>query len=133
LGEPPPGRDGWRIAINIPESTRELLDKQIITHNKAIITSGDVYQHMTHEGKNFSHIIDPATGFGVTNQRNATVIVRDGITADWFATACTVLSIDKIKMLAKKLNAEYLIGSLINGKLVFYKSKAFYATGKQVK
>ncbi|MCW3119956.1 MAG: ApbE family lipoprotein [Chitinophagaceae bacterium] len=125
LGESPPAREGWRIAVNVPESSEELLDRQIVAHNKAVITSGDVYQYITHNGKKYSHIIDPATGYGVTNQRNATVIAGDGITADWLATTCTILSIKKIKKLARQLDAEFLIGTLKNGKLHFYKSKNF--------
>ena len=94
-GNSPPGKQGWRIAVNVPESTAELLDKQIIVHHKAVITSGDVYQYISHDGKKYSHIIDPKTGYGVTNQRNATIIAGDGITADWLATTCTILSIEK--------------------------------------
>jgi len=123
VGDPPPGKAGWRVAINVPESENELLDKEILIHNKSVITSGDVYQYMLHEGKKYSHIVDPKTGYGVTNQRNVTVIAADGTAADWFTKACTILSFRKIKKLAGKLNIEFLIGTIEKGKIHFYKSK----------
>ncbi|MGC4035602.1 MAG: FAD:protein FMN transferase [Chitinophagaceae bacterium] len=124
-GDPPPGKNGWTIAINVPESATELLNKEVIVHNQSIITSGDVYQYLEHDGKRYSHIVDPKTGYGVTNQRNVTVIAADGITADWFTKACTILPLKKIKRLAKKINAEFLIGTIKKEKLRFYASKNF--------
>jgi FAD:protein FMN transferase len=125
MGDAPPDKDGWRIAVNLPESTTELMDNKIVVHNKAVITSGDVYQYMIHDGKRYSHIVDPRTGYGVTNQRNATVITDDGVEADWLATASTILSIKQIRKLTKKLNAGFLIGVIKKGKLVYYKNKNF--------
>jgi thiamine biosynthesis lipoprotein len=124
-GDPPPGKKGWTVAVNVPESEDELLDKEISIHNRSVITSGDVYQYMLHDGKKYSHIVDPKTGYGVTNQRNVTVIAADGITADWFTKACTILSFKRIKRLARKLNAEYLIGTIEKGNIRFYQSRNF--------
>ena len=124
-GDAPPDKAGWRIAVNLPESTTELMDNKIVVHNKAVITSGDVYQYMIHDGKRYSHIVDPRTGYGVTNQRNATVITADGVEADWLATACTILSLKQIRRLARKLKAGFLIGTMKEEKLIFYKNKIF--------
>lgn len=124
-GDPPPGKKGWTVAVNVPESENELLDNHVAVHNQSIITSGDVYQYLLHDGKKYSHIVDPKTGYGVTNQRNVTVIAGDGTTADWFTKACTILSFKKIKKIAKKLNAEYLIGTIEKEKIKFYQSKNF--------
>ncbi len=124
-GDPPPGKNGWNIAVNVPESADELLDKEISIHNKSVITSGDVYQYMLYAGKKYSHIVDPKTGYGVTNQRNVTVIAADGTTADWFTKACTILSFKKIKKLAKELQVEFLVGFIKKGKLHFYQSSNF--------
>ncbi|MES1219240.1 MAG: FAD:protein FMN transferase, partial [Bacteroidota bacterium] len=120
-----PEKEGWSIAINVPESADEFLDKDVFIHNKSVITSGDVYQYMIHDGKKYSHIVDPKTGYGVTNQRNVTVIAEDGTTADWLTKAFTILPIRKVRKLAKKLNAEFLIGTIKKGKLIFYRSSNF--------
>jgi len=121
----PPGTKGWTVAVNLPESENELLPKLLLITNKAVTTSGDVYQYMEHDGKRYSHIVDPATGYGITSQRNVTVITADGTTADWLTKACSILSIAKAKKLANSLDAALLIVEMRKGKLIFHTSKGF--------
>lgn len=121
----PPGSNGWQVGVNVPETTDELLPKTLQIQNRAVTTSGDAYQYVEHNGKRYSHIIDPRTGYGLTSQRNVTAIAKDGATADWLATACSILSIKKAKKLAKQLDAEILIGQLKNGKLIFHATPGF--------
>ena len=124
-GDPPPGKNGWTLGINLPESENEVWDKNLDLKNFAVSTSGDVYRYIVHEGKKYSHIIDPRTGYGVTSQRNVTVITRFGADADWLATACSVLPIKKALALAKKEDTAVFIATLNNDKIVTYKSKSF--------
>jgi thiamine biosynthesis lipoprotein len=84
-----------------------------------VATSGDVYQFIENKGVKYSHIINPLTGYGVTNLRNVTIIAKTGATADWLATACSILSIKEAKQLAIANQAALLITTLKNGKLVF--------------
>lgn len=119
----PLGKEGWTIGINIPEQANDLLNKPILLQQGAVATSGDVYQYTEHEGKKYSHIINPQTGYGVTFQRNVTIIARDGATADWLATACSILPIRKAKKLARRHQAALLIGVLKKGNVYFYKTK----------
>lgn len=119
----PPQEGGWRIGVNVPEQQQELLKKTISLHNGAVSTSGDAFQFIEHNGKKFSHIIDPKTGYGVTFQRNVTVIAPDGATADWLATACSILPVRSAKRLVKKYRGALFIGVLKNRKLRFYKTK----------
>jgi thiamine biosynthesis lipoprotein len=125
VSDPPPGKDGWTVAINLPESQDEVWDKNLELKNFAVSTSGDVYRYTIHEGKKYSHIIDPRTGYGVTSQRNVTVIAKDGTTADWLATACSILPIKKALKLAEKEHAAVLIAILNGEKIVTYKSENF--------
>ena len=125
MGDAPPGKKGWSIGINLPEKENEIWDKKLALKNFAVSTSGDVYRYIIHEGKKYSHIIDPATGYGVTSQRNVTVITRFGADADWLATACSILPIKKALALAKREHAAILIASLNGEKVVTYKSKNF--------
>ncbi|HET6768140.1 MAG TPA: FAD:protein FMN transferase [Chitinophagaceae bacterium] len=124
-GDAPPGKDGWTIGINLPESENEAWDKKLELKNFAVSTSGDVYRYMVHEGRKYSHIVDPRTGYGVTSQRNVTVITRFGADADWLATACSILSIKKALALVKKEHAAVFIATLNNEKMVTYESKSF--------
>lgn len=121
----PPTAKGWTIGINVPETEEDLLPKKIILHDMAVATSGDVYQYIEHNGKKYSHITDPRTGYGVTAQRNVTVIAQDGATADWLATACSILPVSEAKKLAASLHAQLLIGTIQEGKPLFYFTKGF--------
>ena len=131
MSNPPPGKKGWIVGINIPESETELWDKKLELKNCAVATSGDVYRYTIHNGVKYSHIIDPRTGYGVTSQRNVTVIAKDGATADWLATACSILPIQKALQLAKKEKAALLIATLKNEKILIYKSETFDAYFKK--
>ena len=125
IGDPPPGHPGWIIGINLPETDDELMKQKLELRNCAVATSGDLYNYMIRDGKKYSHIIDPRTGYGVTSQRNVTVIANDGATADWLATACSILPIDKALALARKENAALLIATLKNEKIVIHKTADF--------
>jgi thiamine biosynthesis lipoprotein len=118
----PPQKRGWTIGINVPEQQETLLPINIELSHGAVATSGDVYQFTEHEGKRYSHIINPKTGYGVTFQRNVTIIAPDGATADWLATACSILPVRKAKKLAKQCNAALLIGVLKGNNIHFYKT-----------
>jgi thiamine biosynthesis lipoprotein len=123
VSNPPAGKKGWTIGINLPEKDEELQDKNLELSNCAVSTSGDVYQFIEHNGKRYSHIIDPRTGYGVTSQKNVTVIAKDGTTADWLSTACSILSVRKAKRLAKKMKAGLIIAQMKSNRIEYYTSK----------
>ena len=123
-GDAPPQKKGWTIGINLPES-EQLQKSQLIIHNLSVSTSGDMYQFIEHEGKKFSHIVDPKTGYGITSQKNVTVIAGNATTADWLATACSIMPIKKAKRLADKLHAEVLIAEMKNGVIIRTSTKKF--------
>lgn len=125
MSNSPPKKNGWTVGINVPESENELLDKKLELKNCAVATSGDVYRYTIHDGKKYSHIIDPRTGYGITSQRNVTVIAKDGATADWLATACSILPIEKALALAKKENAALFIATLKDEKIIVHRSENF--------
>jgi len=115
----PLNQQGWLIGVNLPETTDDLLNKKLQLSNCSVATSGDVYQFIEYKGVKYSHIINPLTGYGVTNLRNVTIIAKTGATADWLATACSILPIQEAKQLAISHQAALLITTLKNGKLVF--------------
>lgn len=124
-GDVPPQVQGWRVAINLPE-TEEWMNQQLLLRKKAVTTSGDLYQYLEVNGVRYSHIIDPATGWALTNSRNVTVIADNGADADWLTKACSILPIDKALRLIKKFpSAEVQIAVLKNNKPYFYRSPGF--------
>lgn len=119
MSGPPLNQQGWLIGVNLPETTDDLLNKKLQLSNCSVATSGDVFQFIEYKGVKYSHIINPLTGYGVTNLRNVTIVAKTGATADWLATACSILPIQEAKQLAISHQAALLITTLKNGKLVF--------------
>lgn len=122
---PPPGKAGWNIAVNVPGQTNDLLQKTLRIKNGAVATSGDVYQFTEHKGKRYAHIINPKTGYGVTFQRNVTVIAGDGATADWLATACSILPLRRAKKLANRKGAALLVTQMKKNGLRHWATQSF--------
>ena len=88
LGDPPSDSPrGWRVEIvtGIDQTHTRYL------HNEGIATSGDLERFYEHDGVRYSHIIDPRTGFGITQRRAATVIAPDATIADALASAISVM------------------------------------------
>jgi len=99
VSDPPPGTDGWRIAL-VPLNPRE--EQAIVPlSNCAVSTSGDTEQHIDIDGKRYSHIVDPRTGLGLTSRAAVTVIARSGLIADSLSKACSILGPEKSKALAQ--------------------------------
>jgi thiamine biosynthesis lipoprotein len=89
LGAPPPGRAGWDIAAT-SDAPAATVDRLVLS-DCAVSTSGDAEQALEIDGVRYSHVIDPRSGRALTSRTRATVIARDGATADALATAADVL------------------------------------------
>ncbi len=90
IGDPPPGREAWRVEIEmlgVSNPTPLVLELK----NCAVTTSGDLSKFVEFNGVRYSHIVDPKTGYGLTRRTSATVIAPDCITADSLATTLNVL------------------------------------------
>ncbi len=90
---PPPGTDGWKIAI--AQLPGEKDPGRLILHHAAVSTSGDAEQYVEIDGKRYSHIVDPRTGIGLLGRMSATVVARRGIDADSLTKVVAVLGPEK--------------------------------------
>ena len=81
---PPPGTKGWSLLLPHESAPR-------VRSHRAVSTSGDTEQFMELHGKRYSHIVDPRTGFGVTNRLMVSVIGGSGLWTDPVATAVCVM------------------------------------------
>lgn len=89
LGDPPPGRGGWRVALQTFDPSRP--DRILILSNAAVSTSGDLYQSVEIDGVKYSHILDPGSGLGLTRRVAASVVADEAKLSDPLATAACVL------------------------------------------
>jgi thiamine biosynthesis lipoprotein len=79
----------------------------LVLKNCGVSTSGDVEQFVEIDGKRYSHIIDPATGLGLTNQAMATVIAPTGLISDALDTPICILGPERgLKMAAGQTGVE---------------------------
>jgi thiamine biosynthesis lipoprotein len=97
LGDPPPGRPGWRIQVADQSS------KVLVLAGRGVATSGDWERYVEIDGVRYSHIVDPATGIGLTNRILVTVVAPDGMSADALSTALSVLGPERGLRLAEDL------------------------------
>jgi len=94
--EPPPGKEGWTVAIRASDGPPVMLK------NQALSTSGDTEQFVEIGGKRYSHIVDPKTGLGLTTRLQVSVLGPDAFTTDGLATAISVMGRDKASPLLQK-------------------------------
>jgi thiamine biosynthesis lipoprotein len=91
VGDAPPGKDGWIVAV-APLGPAAGGDVAPLTlRHSAVSTSGDAEQHFERNGTRYSHILTPRTGHSLDGRRGVTVVASDGLTADGLATAVSVL------------------------------------------
>ena len=103
----------WRIAIETPKLGTGMSEgryEYLLLNDVAVATSGDYRNYFENQGKAYSHIIDPRTGWPVSNHvASVTVIAGDCMTADALATALTVLGPDDgIELIENRDNTEAL-------------------------
>lgn len=105
VSEPPPGRPGWRVDVPGGEGTNALPRRSVLLRRSGLATSGDLFQHVVINGVRYSHIVDPRTGLGLTDQSQVTVIAPDCMTADSLSTAISVLGREAGGKLARREGA----------------------------
>jgi len=91
----------WTVGIQMPsedEAEAESLFSRVRIVNKSLATSGNYKKFYVEEGKKYSHIINPFTGYPAKNNLlSATVIANDCMTADAYATSFMVMGLEKSK------------------------------------
>ena len=95
LGDPPPGKPGWRVQLASLDTTNAPPARFLALKNLSISTSSDEYQRLEIDGKRYSHIVDPRTGIGLTDHSLVNVIAREGIDADSLTKVVAVLGPEK--------------------------------------
>jgi FAD:protein FMN transferase len=63
--------------------------------NAAVSTSGNREQHVDVDGRRYSHVIDPASRMGLTDDITVTVIAPHGLEADGLDTAISVIGAER--------------------------------------
>lgn len=127
VGDPPPGKPGWRIGIETLILHDELSElRTVILSNGAVSTSGDTRRYFELDGVRYSHIVSTRTGLGLTERIGASVIAPNATTSDSYATAVTLLGEkDGLQFIRNKREIECQIVALRNGQEVAIRTDGF--------
>lgn len=84
--------DAWIVGIEAPEIGARRVQTRIAIDGLAVATSGDYRNYFEHNGRRYSHTIDPRSGWPVEHElASVTVVHSSAATADAMATAIHVL------------------------------------------
>ncbi len=109
VGDAPPGENGWRIGM-APLDPDQAPTRFLLLKDAAVSTSGDARQHLIVDGKRYSHLIDPRTGYGISSRSSVTVVAPHGIDADSLASAVSILGPEKgLKLIEETKGAAMLM------------------------
>ena len=102
-GKQPNGKE-WKVAITNPMDKNKVFALLPIS-NGAVVTSGNYEKYVKFNGKRFSHIIDPRTGYPSSGIISVTVFAPKAELADALATSVFVMGqeagLDRINQLPK--------------------------------
>jgi thiamine biosynthesis lipoprotein len=99
-GKQPDGTD-WMIGITNPVN-KDSLFAVVPLKQSAVVTSGSYEKFVEFDGKRYSHIINPATGYPSTGLTSVTVFGPSAEVANGFSTSIMVLGKKKGLKLLKK-------------------------------
>ncbi len=88
-----PNGDYWKIAITNPLNKKNAFGLLPIKSG-AVVTSGNYEKYTTFNGKRYSHIIDPRTGYPSSGIISATVFAPKAELADALATSIFVMGVE---------------------------------------
>jgi FAD:protein FMN transferase len=126
-----PGGEKWSVAIEMPTKTADdarTIKAVVSLQDMAISTSGSYRKFYEQNGIRYSHEIDPATGYPVEHSTlSVSVLAKDCITADAYATAFMVMGVERGKEFLKKLPKldVYFIYAAPDGSMKTYCNKGF--------
>jgi len=101
-------REPWRVAVEAPEpdvtSGRPPFEPEIVTlENESVATAGDYRRFFEIDGRHYSHIIDPRTGWPVTHATiSASAIAAGCMEADALATVFMAMAPEDAVALANR-------------------------------
>jgi len=116
----------WRIAISDPDIPANSL-LHIPLDNSSIATSGDYEQHLIHEGKRYSHNLNPKTGFPVQGIKSVSVCSPSAELSDALATAVHAMGVDNGLSLINQLPKTHVVIIDTNNQIHFSKDLAYEA------
>lgn len=106
----------WRVGVNKPEDDQTMMKNNVqdifaLCDPCGFATSGNYRNFYVKDGKKYAHTINPHTGYpSEQNILSATVLAKDCMTADAYATAFMAMGLEQAVQLADKIpSVEYYL------------------------
>lgn len=90
LGSPPDGPRGWRIRIRDPKIEGKYV-ATVFLNNRSLSTSGSYEKFFWADGKIYSHIMDPRTGFPSRGMLSVSIISANTLDSEIWAKPYYIL------------------------------------------
>lgn len=121
----------WRLAIERPDAMPQRALLVVPLQGRSLATSGDYRNFFMHDGRRYSHEIDPASAAPVAHALASVSVVADDCTlADAWSTALFVLGPERGLAAAKRHGlAAYFVVRRNDGSFVETSTPAFAALG----
>lgn len=114
--------ENWKIGIQHPRKQNELLGA-IKINGLGVSTSGDYEQYFKKNGKRFSHLINPLTGYPANECEAVTIIAKETLLADALSTGIFILGPEKGMELIERLDG--VEGIIVDTSGTVYQSSGF--------
>lgn len=116
-----PEHEFWTVGIADPDAKQQVFSSLKIK-DQAVVTSGNYEKFVIIDGKKYSHIIDPRTGYPASGLKSVTVISSNAELADALATAIFIMGKDVgINLINQLANVNCII--------INEENKIFYSNG----
>jgi len=76
----PSGTSRWQVGIDAVDRSRGTAQKRVRLRNGGLATSGDARRFLLKDGTRYSHILDPTTGWPVTDAPRSITVAADTCT-----------------------------------------------------
>lgn len=105
-----PHADGqaWRVAVQDPRGEPGATIAYLNVPHGAMATSGDYERYFVHEGRRYSHLLDPRTGWPVEYWRSVSVVAPLAIAAGACATVAMLKPVDEALQFLEAQGVRYL-------------------------
>jgi len=76
----PAGSDGWQVGVDANDRSPGVGETLIRLQNGGLATSGDARRFLLKDGVRYSHILDPTTGWPITDAPRSITVAADSCT-----------------------------------------------------
>lgn len=113
----PPRSDVWKVGVNNPFKPHRMV-KVLHLNEMAVATSGSYEKYAEINGKRYSHIINPVTGYPATGLTSVTIYGPSAEIANALSTSIMVLGEKEGKKLIQRFPAYHYIFITDKGKVI---------------